>query len=342
MSIAPAVDVTLGGLRYDTHVSSLRVTLALLPAVNSFTLSLPSQVKFTAGIGDVAALTLDGGDAEGDGARQVLAGKVRSIRRTLDAIEVTGADAGSDLAALRPAKTFSDMSVADFVQALDGEVGASVGEVSAGLKVAAYAAHQGRTAAEQIEYLARLAGCIAHVDGDGRLNVVARPSDRADAALLHGREIIEFERREGASPPQQVAIGNGTAGSTSAPDALKHSLGRLPSNAASPGASARWHAAAVLRTPSAAGDASDALSAYAAAFSQQMRARCFLLTGLRPGMVVEVQELPDALSGTTWMLTRVTHRLAPSGGGETVLEGVMAGASGGLLGALAGAIGGLL
>ncbi len=342
MSLAPAVDVTLGGLRYDTHVSSLRVTLTLLPGVNSFTLSLPPQVKFTAEVGDVAELTLDGGDSEGDGAKKALTGSVRAVRRTLTAIEVTGTDAGADLAAFRPATTYSDMSVADLVQSLAGEVGASVGDVSASLAFAAYTAHQARTAAEHVDYLARLAGCIAHVDGDGRLNVVARPSDSADAALLHGREILEFERRTATPSPQQVAIGNGGAGSTSAPDALKHGLDRLPSSAATPGAAVRWHAAAVLRTPSAAGDAGEALSAHAAAFSQQMRARCFLLPGLRPGMVIEVQELPEALGGTTWMLTRVTHRLTPARGGETILEGVLAGASGSLLGSLVGAIGSLL
>jgi len=342
MSLVPAVDVILGGLRYDMHVSSLRVTLTLLPGVNSFTLDLPPQVKFIAGVDDVAELTLDGGDAAGDGARKVLTGTVRSIRRTLTAIGVTGSDAGADLAAFRPATTFSDVSAADVTQSLASEVGASVGDVSANLKLAAYTAHQGRTAAEHVAYLAQLAGCIAHVDADGRLNVMTRPSDTADVALLHGREILEFERRESPPSAQRVAIGAGTAGSTSSPDALKHSLQRLPSNAATAGASARWHSTPVLRTPGAAGDAGEALSAHAASFSKQMRARCFLLPGLRPGMVVEIQELPEALGGTNWMLTRVTHRLTPAGGGETVLEGVMAGARGSLLGALAGAIGSLL
>jgi hypothetical protein len=61
-------------------------------------------------------------------------------------------------------------------------------------------------------------------------------------------------------------------------------------------------------------------------------------------MVIEIQELPNGLSGGPWMLTRVEHRLSPTAGGATIFEGVNAGdvGFGGVLGALAGAVGGLL
>jgi hypothetical protein len=344
MSLAPKIDVTLGSLRYDAHVSALRVTLALLPAVNSFSLSLPADVKFSAAPGDDAILLVTGGDDAGDGQQTIITGKLRSARRSLREIRVTGADAGADLSALRPATTYQQQSAAEVIKALTGDVGVDPGNVEADLDLAAYAAHQSRTAAEHIAYLATLAGCIAHVNGDGQLDVIPVPGEQAEKALLYGRELVDFEATDAPAPAaQRFAIGSGTAGATGSPEALKHSMVRLPDDAAMPGAAAVWYPTPVLRTPKTARAAGEALNDRASALTRQMRARCFLLPGMRPGMVVEIQELPGNLSGNTWLLTRVTHRLRPNYGSETILDGVLAGASGGsLIGALADAIGSLV
>ena len=93
MSLAPTATVTLGSLRYDSHVTDLHVTLALLPAVNSFVVDLPASVKFTAVPDDDATLAVSGGDDAGDGEQTLLTGEVRQVRRTLDHIRVIGADA---------------------------------------------------------------------------------------------------------------------------------------------------------------------------------------------------------------------------------------------------------
>jgi phage protein D len=136
-------------------------------------------------------------------------------------------------------------------------------------------------------------------------------------------------------------MGFGPAGSTSAPNAFKQTSQAIPSSASTGGAGVVREAVPMLRTASAASDASTALQEAVAARSERLEAKCFLLPGMRPGDVVEVQSLPDGLSGGPWLLTRVTHRLTPASGGTTVLEGESAdGAS--LLGSLAGAIGGLL
>jgi prophage tail gpP-like protein len=344
MSLAPNVDVTLGGLRYDSHVSSLRVTLTLLPAVNSFSLILPAGVKFTAVPGDAAELIVDSGDSAGDGSQNVLTGKVRSVRRSVHKVVVTGADAGADLAAFRPATTYQKQDAAAITKALAAEAGVSSGDVDIDLDLAAFAAHQGRSASEHVAFLATLAGCIAGIGGDGKLNVLPLPGKQAQEALLFGRELIEVQKREGSPlAVQRFAVGSGTAGSAGSTEALKHSLLRLPEDAAAPGKKAVWYPAPVVRTPGVATAAARALNDRAAAYTQQMRARCFLLTGLRPGIVVEMQEVPSGLGGSNWLLTRVTHRLQPGTGGETILEGVQAGASGdSLLGALLGALGALL
>ena len=48
--------------------------------------------------------------------------------------------------------------------------------------------------------------------------------------------------------------------------------------------------------------------------------------------MIEVQDVPDGLSGGAWIVTRVTHRLRPGQGGITIFEGISG--EGGGLGAL--------
>ena len=84
MSLAPALSVTLGSLRYDTHAAGASICLALLPRGNSAEVALPSNVRFEASTGDKAVVSLDGGE----GAQTVLTGKVHSVRREFEFIRV--------------------------------------------------------------------------------------------------------------------------------------------------------------------------------------------------------------------------------------------------------------
>ncbi len=342
MSLIPSSALTLGNLKYDTHLSNLVATMALLPAVNSVVAHLPTSVEISAAPGDPALLELDGGD----GASTVLTGSVRGFHRSIRETRAVAADAGADLSAYRPAVTFEKQDAGDVIRALASEAGVSISVVEMELPLAAYVAHQRRTAAEHIAYLASLAGAIASVTADGELSVVARPGEQPEMALLYGREIIEYDVRERPGPPvQRVVVGSGPAGAANAPDALRPSAGHLPGNAPDPGVGTVWQSASVLRTPGAAVTASQAATTDAAASASAVQMRCFLLPSLRPGMVIEVQELPEGLSGGPWLITRVTHQLAPGLGGVTTLEGQSAGADGGLgglLGAALAAVGSVL
>ena len=340
MSLAPSTGFTLGDRRYGAHASKLTVTLALLPGVDSFRVTLPARADVTCVPGDQALLELDGGE----GSTTVITGKVRGVRRGLDGIEVWAADAGADLAAVRPAATYVGQAGEDVVSALAGEAGVSLGAVDLDLPLASYVAHQQRTSAEHVAILADLGGTVASVDGDGSVTLRKRPSGPADAALLFGRELIDYQVHDGPAQPARVLIGNGPAGTVEAPDALRPTVDRLPEDAPSPGAGAVWRPAPILRTPSVIASASRAADGATGAASKRLTARCFLLPKLRPGMAIEIQSLPDGFDGGPWLLTRVVHRVGADGAGTTRLEAESGagGAGGGLLGAALSAVGSLL
>ncbi|MBL0174643.1 MAG: hypothetical protein IPP94_05145 [Ignavibacteria bacterium] len=335
-----AADITLGSRRYETHASEVLVTLGLLPGAGSFRASFPVRTEFSAAPGDEAVLKLDGGDGPVD----VLTGAIALLRRGLLSIDVTGADAGSLLGAVRSATTFERQEASQIINALVSDAGASAGRITINLPLACYVAHQTRTSAEHVSSIASMGGCMAVVDADGTVAVRAFPA-RPDIALRYGREIISY--RSIALPAPRSAeylIGNGPAGSIQAPNALHPSFERLPGSAPAPGPDSRWRPAPVLRTAATASDASSAASARGAAASSRIHATCFLLPAMRPGMVADVQDLPDGPSGGPWLIVRVRHHLHPSTGATTTFEGVAAdGGSfpGGLLGAGLSALGGL-
>ncbi len=190
MSLAPALSVTLGSLRYDTHAAGASICLALLPRGNSAEVALPSNVRFEAASGDKAIVSLDGGE----GAQTVLTGKVNSIRRDFEIIHVVMTDIG-DLAGYRPSATLEGQDAKAVVNKLASDVSVSTGDVDIDLDLGAFVAHPGRTAAEHIAQLAELAGGIAYSGGDGSLTVKQKPSGPADSALKYGREVISYETR---------------------------------------------------------------------------------------------------------------------------------------------------
>ena len=338
MSLRPSATITLGRLQYTEQAAAIAAALTTLPGVNSVTVSLPAGVRFEAAPDDDGMLALDSGDPDGAGADTVLTGKIRAIRRSVLATEVTIGDAGAALARLRPAATYEKSSARDVMRALAGDAAVSVDTVDIDLPLASYVAHQGWTAAEHVGYLAQLGGGIAGVHGDGALFVIAWPEGQAGLALRYGRDLLEYEVRDlpGAAV-QRMMIGFGGAGSAAAPDALRPSVDALPANAPAPGTAALWTPAPVLRVPKAAATASAGADVRAGAHARRVRARCTLLPRLRPGMVIEVQDIPDGLSGGAWIVTRVTHRLRPGQGGGTIFEGV-SGESGGLGALLASAL----
>jgi len=340
MILAPSASATLGTLRYDAHAVAVHVELRALPGVDAFAVTLPAGVRFEAAPGDPASIDLDGGD----GAETVLTGKVRAVRDTLQGIRVVAADGSADLAALRPAATYERQDAKAVIRALASDASADVGRLDVDLDMAAYVADQARTAAQHVAALAELAGALATFDADGALTVASPPAT-ADVALRHGRELVAVEVDDRPGPQATpVPVGFGPAGTPSAPGALRHTADALPAGAPAAGPSAVRLPSAVLRTPGVATAAGLAAAGRQSALARRLRGRAFLLPALRPGAVLEVQDLPDRLAeGGPWLVTSVVHRLQPRSGGTTTFEACAAGGgAAGLLGAGLSALGGLL
>jgi hypothetical protein len=337
-----SASATVGALSYTSNISSVRVDLALAPGVGSATLVLPRDLRVEAGPGDDVEIALRGEGAE---PVTVFTGTVHAVRRSLAEIAVTCADAAAALARIRTGATFEQQSAASIVQALIREAGASAGTVDLDLDLVTYVAHQGRTALEHVATLAGWAGAIAAANSGGALDVHPFPSPPADVALRYGREIAELSLIAGRRPADVVFAGSGPAGSTSAPGARRQSTGVVPEGAAGPDATTVREAAPALRTPAAANAATRARTDRNGA--TRLRATCWLVPGLRAGVVVEIADAPGPGAAGPWLLTRVQHRVGPGARGATHLEGVAlevsgGGALGGLLGAAGGSLGGLL
>ncbi|MGE0824811.1 MAG: hypothetical protein AB7P18_22165 [Candidatus Binatia bacterium] len=341
MSLTPTASVTLGNFRYDTHVAAVVASLAGLPRGNTFTVRLPETAPVEAAANDDAILVLDGGE----GLETVVTGKLRTFHRHLSATTVSAADGGADLSSFRPAVTYERQSAKDIIRALANEVQVRIGRLDLDLSLAAYVADPARTAAEHIAALARLGGAVASLDGQGHLQVTMRPGPQAQTALRYGREILTYTVREHpGAPVRYVSVGNGPSSSAEAPNALRHTSAVIPTDAPAAGRSVVRQVVPILRTPRAALVASQAQEKAQAAAIRRLSAGCFLLPRLRPGMVIEVQDLPERLPSGSWLITRVEHRLTPGQGGHTTVEAESAattGLGGVLQGALA-AVGGLL
>lgn len=341
MTLAPSASIILGSEKFGTHALRVVAQLAPLPGIGSFRAIFPAATALSAAAGDDASLDLDGGE----GSERVLTGVVRVLRRGVHQTEVIVADASAPLADLRPATTYRNQSADDVVQALASDAGVTVNGSDIGLPLAAYVADQRRTAAEHIAHLAALGGAMPRVNGDGELEVNRPAALMPDLAIKYGREVIACEVHSAAAPTaSRIRTGSGPAGSEKAPDALRPSKTPLPAGVADPGRDAIWTPAAILRTPAAAATASAVADVAASSAATRIRATAFLLPALRPGLVVEVQELPDTMSGGPWTITRVTHVLDARTGGRTYFEGEQASSLdlGALIGAALSAVGGLL
>jgi hypothetical protein len=337
--LAPTYALTLGTQLWTEQALGLTLRLDPAPLLNVLEVSFPAAAPLDAALADPVELKLDGGEGES----LVFTGEIDSIRRGVEETTVRALDAGGKLAAYRPAATFEQVTVGTLVKTLCAEVGATPGDVETGPTLAFYAADPSRTALEHVARLASWAGALARVTADNELDASIVRAGEPELALLFGRELIAVDGTQSSAPVTSfVVAGEGGAGSPSAPDALRPTTDFFAGNRPDgPSAEAVWRFEPALRTADAAQTASAARTRSYTSARTCGTFEAFLLPSLRPGTVLEIQELPEGLGTGPFWLDRVAHELSPEGarttarlrqGGETFDPLA-------LLGSLAGAIG---
>jgi hypothetical protein len=339
--LAPAYALTVAEQQWTQQLVSLDLRLEAAPGVGRLTVRLPAAAPLSASPGDPASLTLDGGE----GSETVFTGVVASIRRALDGIWVTAIDGLGQLARYRPATTFAQASAGTVIRGLAGDAGAPTGDIAEGVMLAFYAADPSRTAAEHAGRVATWSGALLSVGGDGGLTATVLDATQADLALCYGREVTAFAADELADPDTITVAGESGAGSSDSPDALRFSADPFAGNRPDgPSLGNAWTWEPALRTADAAATAGAARLRILRAVQKGGSLCAFLQPKLRPGVVIEVADLPNDLPKGPYWLDRVRHTIGPTGA-LTAARLRMGGDSfdpSALLGSLSGAIAGAL
>ncbi len=335
--LEPSYTVTLGSQAWSEQAAAIDVRLRAAPVVDVAIVRLPAGASLDAAVGDNAKIEMDGGE----GGSTVLTGTVQAIRRTLEGITVTVTDAGATLAAFRPATTYEQVTAGTVIRNMCGDAGVDAGDIDDGVSLAFYVADPGRTALEHVARVAAWGGALARVSADGRLDATVVNAVTAEAALRYGRDLLAVEQSRAAAPIESFVItGESGAGDTSATQVHRATTdffgGSRPDG---PSATSRWRFEPALRTAGAATTAGDALGRAYRGGRGVGAIIAILQPALRPGPVLELQDLPAGLKGGACWADRVDHHVSAVGavtrarlrkGGDSfdptsALSGVLAG-----------------
>ena len=339
--LSPAYTLTIGSQQWTEQLLALDLSLQVAPLVDVLSVRLPAAAPLSGGPGAPAQLRLDSGEAAAD----VFTGKVVSVRRELDATVVRAVDAGGELARVRPAITFQNVTAATLIGDLCGEAGLETGALDDGPTLAFYVADPSRSAWEHIARVGAWGGVVARVSAANAVTATIVNAAEPELALRYGRELLSFEvdSREEVYKSFVVA-GEAGAGAVDSPDALRPTTDFFAGNRPDgPSARSRWSWEPALRTVPAAATAGAALQRAYRSSLERGRFEAFLLPRLRPGLVIEVQDLPEGMARGPHWLYSVRHQVGPDG--ARTRAGFYKGGDSfdplALLGSLLGAIGGL-
>jgi hypothetical protein len=340
--LAPAYALNVGSQGFTKQLLAVDLELLAAPLLDHLVVRLPAAAPLDAAVGDPVTLSLDGGE----GAHAVFTGVVSCIRRDASTTTVAALDAGGALAALRPATTYEQASAGTVIAALCADAGVETGSIEDGPALTFYVADPGRSALEHVARLAGWAGALAAVNGEGALDVKVVVGVDPEVALRYGREVLDLEGIETAGPVTSfVVAGESAAGDAAQPESLRPTRdffgGSRPDG---PSRTALWSWEPALRTPAAASTASSALTRQYRSSRSRALLHALLVPQLRPGTVLEIQDVPSGLPAGPFWIDRVSHSLSANGAytRARLSAGGHALDPSGLLGSLAGAVKGLL
>lgn len=340
--LTPAYSLQMGTQLWKEQALQIELALNPAPLVDTMTVRLPAAAPLKADLDDDVQLTLNSGETE----EKVFTGIIQGIKRDFSSIEVKAINAAGLLSRYFPAVTYENVTTATVTRNLCSDAGVSAGSLETGSELTFYVADPTRTAWEHIHRVCSWSGMLVSVSAENEVESKVVNATQADVALRFGREILDLGRRRSATPIETfVVAGESGVGVASSSDAHRPVTDFFAGNRPDPPSpTVTWTWLPALRTSSSAATAGAARKRTYTCGADRGVFTAFLQPGLRPGIVLEIQDTPSELTdGPVWIHS-VRHVLSPSGARSRV-EYFKGGDSFdplALLGSLAGAIGGLL
>ena len=307
-TFAPSCSLTMGSQKWTNQVLRIDLSQAAAPGINVMRALLPASASFSANAGDKVDLTLNSGENE----ERVFSGEIDSIRHRARGIEITALDAGGVLARFRPAVTYENATAGTVIRQLAADAGVQTGQLENGNELSFYVADPSRTAWDHIARVCGWIGALATVSPSNEVESQVVKTTQADLALRYGREILALEQIKRAAPIEAFTVaGEAGADSASSPDARRPTTDFFQGNPPDgPSRTAIWEFQPALRTNAAASSAGAARQREYAAFHETGKLTAYLQPKIRPGTVLEMQDVPDGLpKGPVW-IWRARHTLS--------------------------------
>jgi hypothetical protein len=339
--LQPSYTLTLGNQRWTNQALAIDLELGTAPLVDRLEIRFPFAAPVSAATGDHVSLSLNNGEKSGD----VFGGVVMSIGRTLGEIRVTAVNSGGTLAQYRPAATYESVTAGTVIRNLCGEANVDVASVEDGVSLAFFVADGSRSAWDHIARVCGWSGSIARVNSDNEVEAPVLDATTPDLALRYGRELLTITNTEFTRGIESfTVVGESGAGDTGSNDAFRLSTDFFQGNAPdAPSPTSRWRTEPALRTVEGAARAGASRTRSYKSSGQRGVFNAFLQPGLRPGTIVQIQDLPSGLpAGPLWLYS-VHHRLRADGAltSARYCQGGDSFNPAGLLGALKSLVGGL-
>jgi len=335
--LRPAYTLTIADQRWSRQAIAIDLRLAAGPQLDRLVAYLPAEAPIEAAPDDPVILSLDGGE----GAETVFTGVVAKIRRGFEETKVTAAGALGQLARYRPATTFENVSAGTVIRNLARDAGVATADIADGVMLRFYVADPSRNAAEHASRVAAWSGAMLASTPDGSIAAAIVDATQAEVALRYGREVTGFEIEDAAEPDKVTVAGESGVGDCGSPDALRPSADFFAGNRPDgPALHNLWVWDPALRTTAAAATAGAAFERALSAGQRRARLSALLLPKLRPGTVIELQDLPAGFAPGPYWLQTVRHRIGPAGATTSAM--MMQGGDSFDPAALLGAIGGML
>jgi hypothetical protein len=303
--------VTIGGESLASGPSStllaLEVRAGLRVPVNACRLVLHGRSELSAAAGDpvTVALGYDGSD------ETVFTGVVSSVAHAFQQVEVEALGAFTALTAARLNLLYEQETAGGMVSDVLGKLTLAEGTVEAGLKVAAYAMNDGRSAWAHLDSLARRCGFLFYADEEDQAHFKAY-DPAATHALAYGSDILAYQHD--ARPADVVGVeihGDSPAGQGQGDDASSWFTKKEVKGTAgeSTGRVLRLFDPAARNTNVAGDIAAGVLAGYQR--SAGGRLRVLGAPRVRLGDAVELSKLPASAHNGEARVAGVLHRVGP-------------------------------